>query len=610
MVRIAVVDNTKLKDIQIKQHIINICPVNRTGKECIFLDESKKLVIAENLCIGCGICTKPAPDSIHIINLPEELEKEAIHRYSENGFKLYNLPIPIFNKTVGILGVNGIGKSTAIKILAGLIKPNFGKIGTEATYEELIEHFKGTEAQIFFEKLKKEEIVLSYKPQQVESIPNLHKGTVRELLQIIVESQNKNNKNNILKEKNKEKTYDSNKNTFTIEEIAKELEITKVLDSNIDKISGGELQRTAIAATVLKKANLYIFDEPTSYLDIKQRMKISQFIKNLADENTAVMVVEHDLIILDYMTDLIHMMYGKENTYGIVGQPKTTKNGINIYLSGFLKEENVRFRNYHIKFEEKIAEEKKETSELLKWFNIKTKLGKFILNAKEGILNEERVVGVLGENGIGKTTFVKLLADVIKTDQGQINSKEDKLRVAYKPQYVEQDDTPVATILNEAFQRYKNNLIIDLDLEPLMDRTLNELSGGQLQRVAIAATLAKNADIFLLDEPSAYLDVEQRLKISKVIKDMMTIKRKSAIVVDHDLLFIDYLSDELIVFEGIPAELGNVTGPLSMLDGMNLFLEDLNMTFRRDEENHRPRANKLGSQMDQKQKQEGKLYYS
>ena len=157
---------------------------------------------------------------------------------------------------------------------------------------------------------------------------------------------------------------------------------------------------------------------------------------------------------------------------------------------------------------------------------------------------------------------------------------------------------------------YKNILIGDLNLEMLFDKKISELSGGQLQRVAIAECLAKDADVYLLDEPSAYLDVEQRLKISKVIKEMMRVRRASAIVVDHDLLFIDYLSDELIVFDGIPAEKGSLTGPLEMQEGMNIFLEDLNMTFRRDEENHRPRANKQDSQMDKKQKGEGKLYYS
>ncbi|MFT4297679.1 MAG: ribosome biogenesis/translation initiation ATPase RLI [Candidatus Woesearchaeota archaeon] len=580
MTRIAVVDNTKLKDMEKKKYIQSLCPVNRTGTECIFFQGSK-LMIAENLCIGCGICAKAAPNAIHIINLPEELEDQAIHRFKDNGFKLFNLPIPIFGKVVGILGVNGIGKSTAIKILAGILKPNLGKPNTEASYDDLIEHFKGTEAQIFFEKLKQQKIILSYKPQQVESIPKLHKGTVRELLK---KADQKNQ----------------------INEIAEKLSLTEFMDTEIEKISGGELQRVAIAATVLKKANLYIFDEPTSYLDIKQRMKISKFIKELANENTAVMVVEHDLIILDYMTDLMHMMYGKEDAYGIVGQTKTTKTGINVYLSGYLKEENVRFRPYHIKFDLKIAEKTKATNPLISWKNITKKLGNFSLKAEEGTLQEEKVVGILGENGIGKTTFVKMLAGVIKQDSGEIDKQ---IKVAYKSQYIEQSDDLVQTVLLDAMAKYKQNLIANLNLEMLFDKKLSELSGGQLQRVAIAECLAKDADVFLLDEPSAYLDVEQRLKVSKVIREMMRTKAASAIVVDHDLLFIDYLSDQLGVFEGKPAIEGNLKGPMDMEQGMNLFLKDLNMTFRRDEENHRPRANKLDSQIDQKQKKEKKLYY-
>ncbi|MFT4303165.1 MAG: ribosome biogenesis/translation initiation ATPase RLI [Candidatus Woesearchaeota archaeon] len=580
MARIAVVDNTKLKDLELKKHIVSLCPVNRAGKECMYI-EGEKLFINENLCIGCGICTKKAPESIHIINLPEELEKQAIHRYGENEFKLYNLPIPIFGKVVGILGVNGIGKSTAIKVLAGILKPNLDKLGQEASYEDLINHFKGTEAQLFFEKLKSQEITLSYKPQQVEAIPKAHKGTVKELL-----------------------TKADQKNQLN--EIAIQLDIANILDNDIEKISGGELQRVAIAATVLKKANLYIFDEPTSYLDIKQRIKVSKFIKELANQDTAVMVVEHDLIILDYMTDLIHMMYGKENAYGIVGQPKTTKLGINVYLGGYLKEENIRFRNYPITFEQRTIEKLKKTAPLITWKNLKKKLGKFHLETNEGILQEEKVVGILGENGIGKTSFVKILAGVIDKDEGEL---DEKIKVSYKPQYIEFKNVTVAEILINAM-KYKRNLIDDLNIEPLMHKHLNELSGGQLQRVAIAECLSKDADVYLLDEPSAYLDVEQRLKISKVIKEMMIIRKASAIVVDHDLLFIDYLSDELIVFDGIPAQLGKVNGPLEMEQGMNIFLEDLGITFRRDEENHRPRANKPSSQMDQKQKKEGKLYYS
>ena len=196
------------------------------------------------------------------------------------------------------------------------------------------------------------------------------------------------------------------------------LELKNIIDSNVSELSGGELQRVAIAATVLKDANVYLFDEPTSYLDIKQRMKIARFIKELANERTAVMVIEHDLIILDYMTDMIHLMYGKEGAYGVVSGLKTTKAGINVYLSGYLKEENVRFRDEHIKFQSSAPTVEKREFMLTQWPCIHHKLGKFSLDAEDGKLYRGDVVGILGQNGIGKTTFVKILA-------GQINTGND-----------------------------------------------------------------------------------------------------------------------------------------------------------------------------------------
>ena len=304
--RIAVVDNTKLKDMDKKKHIQSLCPVNRKGDECMYFD-GNKLFIDEPMCIGCGICANAAPDAIKIINLPEILTKDPIHRYGENAFALYNLPIPVFGKVVGLLGVNGIGKSTAIKILAGILKPNLSNFEKNADIEEIIEYFKGTEAQLYFEKVRKGEIKTAYKPQHVDMIPKQFDGKVIELLEKVDEKKQLN-------------------------EMAEKFELTKILDRNIKNISGGELQRLAVAATFLKKANLYIFDEITSYLDIKQRLKISKAIRNLADENTAVIVIEHDLIALDYMADLIHILYGRESAFGVVSKLRPTKNGINTFL--------------------------------------------------------------------------------------------------------------------------------------------------------------------------------------------------------------------------------------------------------------------------------------
>ncbi len=584
MTRIAVIEKDKCNPIGCGGHLcIKLCPINRTGKECIIKGEDNKPKIDEALCTGCGICPNRCPfEAISIINLPEELKEDPIHRYGENGFHLWNLPTPLFGKVVGVLGRNGIGKSTAIKILSGMLKPNFGKEGEEASYEELIEHFKGTEAQIFFEKLKAGEVKVSFKPQQVDLIPKSQKGKVSDLLKKVDEK-------------------------GELDKIAEILDITKILDHNIRDISGGELQRVAIAATVLKKANLYIFDEPTSYLDIKQRLKVSKFIRSLANKETAVLVVEHDLIILDYMTDMVHLMYGKPSVYGIVSMPKTTKAGINVYLSGFMKEENVRFRDYSIRFDERPPIKSKEAEVITSWSEVEKKLGKFSLKADEGSVHKNDIIGILGENGIGKTSFVKILAEEAKPDKGEVTKK---VKVSYKPQYLESSsDELVINVIRDAVEKYTNQVINPLEIKPLFTKKLNELSGGELQRVSIAIALAKDADLFLLDEPSAYLDIEQRLIVSKVIRNLMEEKGKSALVVDHDLLFLDYLSKKLMVFDGEPAVNGEAKGPFSMEEGMTHFLKDLQITFRRDEENKRPRANKLDSVKDREQKKADKYYY-
>ncbi len=583
MTRIAVIEKEKCFHDKCGDLCIKLCPVNRTGKDCIVLNEDKKAKIDEKLCTGCGICPKRCPfGAIHVINLPEELDKPPIHRYGENGFEMFNLPTPIFGKVVGVIGKNGIGKSTAIKVLAGVLKPNLGNSKSEASYDDLIGFFKGTEAQTFFEKVKKGEIKISYKPQQVDLIPLSTKGKVRNLLEKVDEKKQ-------------------------LEKIAKELAIDNILDNDITKISGGELQRVAIAAAVLKKANFYVFDEPTSYLDIKQRIRVSRFIRELADENTAVMVVEHDLIILDYMTDLVHLMYGQEGAYGIVSHPKAARVGINTYLEGYMREENVRFRDKPIKFTARAKLKEKKAVILTSWEGISKKLGKFEIKAEKGELNRKQVCGILGENGIGKTSFVKILAEVIKPDAGSVTKK---VKVSYKPQYIDtESDDMVANVLKEAIQKHKAALIGPLNIQPLIMKKVNELSGGELQRVAVAECLSKKADLYLLDEPSAYLDVEQRLIVSKVIRDVMEHRGTAAIVVDHDLLFVDYISQNLVVFEGEPAKRGEAKGPFDMQEGMNMFLEDIKLTFRRDPETNRPRANKPGSQMDREQIKQNKLYY-
>ncbi len=584
--RIAIIEKDKCHPRECGDYLCaKLCPVNRTGKDCILPHEvHKKAKIDELLCTGCGICQNRCPfEAIQIINLPEALNKDPVHRYGENAFELFSLPTPLFSQVTGILGKNGIGKSTALEVIAGILEPNLGNWNKKPDFKEIIKYFKGTEMQNFLEKMKKNEVILSYKPQQVDLIPKQFKGTVKKLLKK-VDEQGK------------------------LEEVAESLQLTNFLDTEISKISGGELQRVAIAAAILKKANIYLFDEPSSYLDIKQRVNASKFIRSLANEKTSVMVIEHDLIILDYMTDLLNLMYGQEAAYGIVSGLKSSREGINSFLEGYLKEENVRFRSYPIKFE-KVQQRQVGTPEkLISWKNLKKKLGKFNFETSEGTLHKNEIVGVLGENGIGKTNFVKILAGLVDLDSGKIDTD---IKVAYKPQYLETgSDKLVMEFLDEAIKNYQNQLIKPLEIEKLMMKKLSELSGGELQKVSIVKCLSQEAELFLLDEPSAYLDVEQRLLISKVIKNLTAEREVAVLVVDHDLMFLDYLSDRLIVFTGEPAKNGLLRGPFEMVEGMNLFLEELGISLRRDPNSHRPRINKVGSVKDREQRAEGKLYYN
>ncbi len=588
MPRIAVIDKEKCNPVGCGGYLcIRMCPLNRMGKEAIVIDPvDKKALIDEKVATdACQVCVNICPfGAIHLVNLPSELGQQPIHKYPPNQFHLYNLPTPIFGKVVGIVGRNGIGKSTAIKILAGQLMPNLGDVEKkQTTHDELIEFFKGSEAQNFFEKLKKGEITVSYKPQQIDLIQKKATGKVRDLLEKVDEKKE-------------------------LDKIAEALDLTDLLDRDVTNISGGEMQRVAIAATVLKKANFYILDEPTSYLDIKQRIRVGRFIKSLADENTAVMVVDHDLLVLDLMCDLMHIMFGRERVYGVVSLPQAVRNGINAYLDGYLKDQNVRFRDTHLKFFGRPPAELSHKAAITSWKGLSKKLDVFELRAAEGSIPKGAVVGILGENGIGKTSFVKLLAHVMKPDHGEV---DEKITVSYKPQYLEGDsEATVAALLQEAVEKYKAQIIEPLEIPDLLNKQLNQLSGGELQRVSIAHCLSQKADLYLLDEPSAYLDVEQRAKVSKVIRDLADIKGISVLVVDHDLLFIDYLSDQIIVFEGVPAKKGDAKGPFAIEHGMNVFLHELDLTLRRDKDSRRPRINKPGSRLDREQKEEGRLYYS
>jgi len=603
---IAVVDLDRCQPDRCNYECMNFCPPNRTGKQCIVkrgdaYDEGEEYAgsddqvwISEEICLGetCGICVEKCPfDAIEIINLPQELNDEPVHRYGENAFALYGLPAPQEGRVTGILGPNGIGKTTAVHILADEMTPNLGRFDEEPAWEAVIDEYRGTELQDYLEDLREGDVTVARKPQYVDQIPDQFDGKARQLL---------------------EQTDERG----ALEELIERTGIAPVVDNHIDELSGGELQRVALVATLARDADFYFLDEITPYLDIGQRMTAAQLIQELAEEeDRSMLVVEHDLAILDLLADALHVAYGEPGAYGIITGPKSTKNGINEYLSGYLENENMRFRQQAIEFEEHAPRTSSTGDVVIEYPDITKSYGdgEFSLEVEAGTIRESEVLGVVGPNGIGKSTFAKLLAGRLEPDEGVVDADLD---IAYKPQYIEIDqpmrvDAFLASITDDFGSSYWNTEIAQpLQLERVMEQQLTDLSGGERQRVAIAACLSKDADLYLLDEPSAHLDVEQRVLATSAIRRYAENHDATAMVIDHDIYMIDLLSDRLLVFDGEPAQHGQASPPVGMREGMNEFLENLDVTFRRDERTSRPRINKPGSQLDRQQKREGEYYYA
>jgi len=548
--------------------------------------------ISEVLCVGCGICIKKCPyKAISIVNVPDELQKDCSHRFGPNAFKLFRIPVPSSGNVLGLVGKNGIGKSTALKILSGEIKPNLGEYSDPPDWPEIIRYLRGSTLQTYYQKMSEGKLKVVHKPQYVDKIPKVASGKVRELL---------------------EKVDERGK----LAEISKALQLDAVWYRDIEVLSGGELQRVAITATMCREADVYLFDEPSSYLDVKQRIETAKAIRSLKQEDKIIVVAEHDLAVLDYLSDYVCVFYGEPGVYGIVSHVHGVRTGINLYLEGFIPDENMRFRKEPIRFHVKPPPTGlSAAAPLLKWKDMTKVYEGFSLEVEPGEAKQGEVIGILGPNGIGKTTFVKLLSGIEKPDSGE-QPVTSLLEVSYKPQYISSDfDGTVEDLLRAVTKQeyssgwHQSEIMTPLNMDPLLDRQVKELSGGELQRVAIAVCLSRKADLYLLDEPSAYLDVEERLVVARTIRRIVEGRNVTAFVVEHDVVAQDFIADKLMVFTGEPGTKGLAKAPTNLLNGMNTFLKEMGITFRRDSATKRPRVNKEDSQLDKLQKETGQYYY-
>lgn len=501
--------------------------------------------------------------------------------------------MPRPGQVLGLVGTNGIGKSTALKILSGKLKPNLGRYDNPPDWEDVIKHFRGSELQNYFTKLLEDNLKAIVKPQYVDQIPKAVRSadkTVKTLIESRVGMDN-------------------------LKEVLDVLELNHILDRDINLLSGGELQRFAIGTVCVQQADVYMFDEPSSYLDVKQRLSAAKIIRSLLRPNDYVICVEHDLSVLDYLSDFICVLYGRPAVYGVVTLPASVREGINIFLDGNIPTENLRFREESLTF--RIAEAGDEfladRNRAFHYPAMEKTLGGFHLSIEEGDFTDSEIIVMMGENGTGKTTFCRMLAGALPPDGTR---KVPDMKISMKPQKI----TPKfeGTVRQLFFKRIKvaflspqfqTDVVKPLKLEDFIDQEVKNLSGGELQRVAIVLALGIPADIYLIDEPSAYLDSEQRIIAARVIKRFIMHSKKTAFIVEHDFIMATYLADRVIVFDGQPGVDARANSPESLLTGCNKFLKNLDVTFRRDPTNFRPRINKYQSQLDQEQKLNGNYFF-
>ena len=590
--RVAVLDQDLCQPQKCGLECIKYCPVNKSGAECVTInEESKKAQIDEDICNGCGICVKVCPfDAITIVNLASEIASDKIHQYGVNSFRLYKLPTPRKGEVVGLLGRNGMGKSTVVNILSGNLKPNLGRHESPPEWNEIFKHYSGTELKRHFEKIEQKQIRASIKPQQVHQIAQAFDGTGKELLD----------------------KYDER---GISRELIRELGLENSMEQSLKELSGGELQRIAVAVTASKDSEFYFFDEPSSYNDVFQRIGVARVIQKLAKIGKSVMVVEHDLTLLDFLSDYIEVLYGEPSAYGIVSNILSTKIGINVFLDGYLPNENVRFRDKKFSFDVSSSSTDifQEGSEIVSYPKLEKKYASFSVTIEPGRVRKGEVLGIMGANALGKTTMMKMISGVEKPDSGKVDKK---IKIAYKPQYLQNDlDVEVVSILDKANESsvegsMEEEQILDpLKIKKLYNKSIKNLSGGELQKVAVASCLLQKVDLYALDEPSAFLDVEDRIAVAKFLQKFVRSFGKSAIIIDHDLQLMDLVSDSMVIFEGESGKAGIGTSPMPKADAMNRFLKSLDMSFRRDERSLRPRVNKLESRLDKEQKTSGNFYY-
>ncbi|WP_394271198.1 ABC transporter ATP-binding protein [Anaerococcus nagyae] len=339
-----------------------------------------------------------------------------------------------------------------------------------------------------------------------------------------------------------------------ITEVEKELHLERLMNKNIFNLSGGEKQKIAIASTYALSPEIFVLDEPSSSLDIKSMKELSQTIENLKAMGKTIIIAEHRLWYLKDIVDrAIYMEDGKIiREYNMEEIEKLSEDE---RLKTGLRHSSYKDINL-VNNEESFNEESSlEIRNLIFKRNARTILS--IDNLKFSYGN---IIGIVGENGIGKSTFAKIVCGLYKTNDGEIlkadkrfnrrNRIKESLLVMQEVNYQLFTDTVFDEILLTSKIRDKNIIntyLKDMELENIIDRNPHTLSGGQKQRVIILSALLSGKKILFFDEPTSGLDYRNMKIVAKNIKKVKK-KDRLILIISHDIEFLESVCDSIVEF--------------------------------------------------------------
>ena len=410
-----------------------------------------------------------------------------------------------------LTGVSGSGKSTLIHLMNGLIP---------TLYEGQLE------GEILFKNKDLKDIEsydISKNIGYVSQDPRGHFFTTNTTSELVFSMENYGIPLNEMKKK--------------YSELVNLLELEKLVDKNIIYISSGERQKIAIGCSLSLEPEIIILDEPSSNLDFHMTKKLKQLIEKLKTKGYTIIIAEHRMY---YIQDLIDRVF-------VINNGKVIEKTI----SDLESNNEVPLRSLDI-FNLELENISCKNKELLMEINNITY--KNILSNITTTVYKGDVIGLIGKNGVGKTTLLRLLSNIMKPNKGKIVGKVVPFLVMQDMDYqffTESVESEMKFGSADNDLEKINSLLMKLSLTEFKDKIPFELSGGQKQRLLIAISALANVNLLMFDEPTSGLDYVNMTKVSGILKDLS--KNSALIVATHDIEFlyktcnrVVYLDDKVI----------------------------------------------------------------